>query len=247
MDIREFQDFCRSGSRKPLAPGCFNCCCAWKYSLGGHPQKLIDFTSIMVNSIKQGPEAFFQNNTGVSFLSLHSNHPTSMSLGAAMIPEIKKILFATDLSENARFAFGYAASLANRYGAQIVMLNVIEEIPQQMHLQLEDLLGMEKWRELQQTRKKEVLENLAGKIKAFCAETAAADQSCPFTVTDIKVRNGHPVEEIIAESIASDYDVIVMGTHGHGILAGAMMGSTAMRVVRRSHVPVMVIRLPKSA
>ena len=45
-----------------------------------------------------------------------------------MIPEIKKILYATDLSENARFAFGYAASLANRYGAQIVMLHVIEEI-----------------------------------------------------------------------------------------------------------------------
>ena len=66
-------------------------------------------------------------------------------------------------------------------------------------------------------------------------------------MTDVKVRNGHPVEEIIAESIASDYDVIVMGTHGHGILAGAMMGSTAMRVVRRSHVPVMVIRLPKTA
>ena len=57
----------------------------------------------------------------------------------------------------------------------------------------------------------------------------------------------HVIEEIIAESIASDYDVIIMGTHGHGILAGAMMGSTAMRVVRRSHVPVMVIRLPKTA
>ncbi len=164
-----------------------------------------------------------------------------------MIPEIKKILFATDLSENARFAFGYAASLANRYGAQIVILHAIEGIPPQMHLQLEDLLGLEKWQELQQTRKNEVVEILAGKIREFCAETAAADASCPFDVADIKVRKGHPVEEIIAESIASDYDVIVMGTHGHGILAGAMMGSTAMRVVRRSHVPVMVIRLPKTA
>jgi len=164
-----------------------------------------------------------------------------------MIPEIKKILFATDLSENARFAFGYAASLANRYGAQIVILHVVEEISQQMHLQIEDLLGMEKWQELQRTRNKEVVEILVRKIEAFCVDTAAADESCPFRVKDVKVRNGHPVEEIIAESIASDYDVIVMGTHGHGILAGAMMGSTAMRVVRRSHVPVLVIRLPKTA
>jgi nucleotide-binding universal stress UspA family protein len=164
-----------------------------------------------------------------------------------MIPEIKKILYATDLSENARFAFGYAVSLANRYDARIVVLHVNEDISPQMNAQVADLLGAEKWQELQLKRKKEVVELLVRKIEAFCAETAAADQSCPFTVTEIKVRNGHPVEEIIAESIASDYDVIVMGTHGHGILAGAMMGSTAMRVVRRSHVPVMVIRLPKTA
>jgi len=164
-----------------------------------------------------------------------------------MIPEIKKILYATDMSENARFAFGYAVSLSNRYGAQIVVLHVNEDISPQMNAQVADLLGAEKWQELQRTRKKEMVDTLVRKIDAFCAETAAADQSCPFKVTDIKVRDGHPVEEIIAESIASDYDVIVMGTHGHGILAGALMGSTAMRVVRRSHVPVMVIRLPKAA
>ena len=164
-----------------------------------------------------------------------------------MIPEIKTILYATDLSENSQYAFGYAVSLANRHDAKIVVLHVIEDISHQMNVQVADLLGAEKWRELQRTRKKEVVDILVHKIESFCAETAAADESCPFTVTDIKVRNGHPVEEIIAESIASDYDVIVMGTHGHGILAGAMMGSTAMRVVRRSHVPVMVIRLPVTA
>jgi len=164
-----------------------------------------------------------------------------------MIPEIKKILYTTDLSENARFAFGYAVSLVNRYDARIVVLHVLEDISPQMNMQVADLLGAEKWQELQRTRKKEVVEILVRKIEAFCAETATADASCPFTVTDIKVLTGHPVEEIIAESIASDYDVVVMGTHGHGILAGAMMGSTAMRVVRRSHVPVMVIRLPKTA
>ena len=46
------------------------------------------------------------------------------------------------------------------------------------------------------------------------------------------------VEETIAEFIASDYDIAVMDMHGHKILAGDMKGSTAMRVVRGSHVPV---------
>ena len=42
-----------------------------------------------------------------------------------MIPEINKILYATDLSENARFAFGFAASLANRYNAKVTILHVL--------------------------------------------------------------------------------------------------------------------------
>ena len=43
-----------------------------------------------------------------------------------MIPAIKKILCATDLSPNARYSFGYAASLAHRYGAGITIIHVLE-------------------------------------------------------------------------------------------------------------------------
>jgi nucleotide-binding universal stress UspA family protein len=34
-----------------------------------------------------------------------------------------------------------------------------------------------------------------------------------------------------------------MGTHGHGTLADAMLGSTAQRVLRRAMVPVLTVRL----
>jgi nucleotide-binding universal stress UspA family protein len=36
--------------------------------------------------------------------------------------DIKRILYATDLSESARHAFAYAVSLANLYGASITLL-----------------------------------------------------------------------------------------------------------------------------
>ena len=42
-----------------------------------------------------------------------------------------------------------------------------------------------------------------------------------------------------------DYDLVVMGAHGHGIIGSAMMGSISRRVVRHSKKPVLVIRLPK--
>jgi len=45
-----------------------------------------------------------------------------------ILPDIKKILYATDLSENSRHAFAYAAGIANRYEAGVTVLFVIEEL-----------------------------------------------------------------------------------------------------------------------
>ena len=43
-----------------------------------------------------------------------------------MIPGIKKILYATDLSKNSSYAFFYAADMAKRHNASIVILHSIE-------------------------------------------------------------------------------------------------------------------------
>ena len=45
-----------------------------------------------------------------------------------MIPQIKKILYATDLSQNSAYAFYYAVDLAQERGAKIIILNVIEPV-----------------------------------------------------------------------------------------------------------------------
>ena len=37
-----------------------------------------------------------------------------------MIPEIKKILYATDLSKNSSYAFLYATDMARKYDAKII-------------------------------------------------------------------------------------------------------------------------------
>lgn len=42
---------------------------------------------------------------------------------------IKKTLYATDLSDNARHVFAYAVSLAIKYSASITMLHVAHEVP----------------------------------------------------------------------------------------------------------------------
>ena len=54
----------------------------------------------------------------------------------------------------------------------------------------------------------------------------------------------NPVDEILQEVENNEYDMVVMGAHGHGALADAIMGSVSRRVVRRCKKPVLVIRLP---
>jgi nucleotide-binding universal stress UspA family protein len=46
-----------------------------------------------------------------------------------MIPQIKTILFATDLSKNAAYAFYFAVQIAKRVEAKIVILHAVEPLP----------------------------------------------------------------------------------------------------------------------
>ena len=69
-----------------------------------------------------------------------------------MIPSIRNILFATDLSKSARHAFLYAVSLANRFEASITLLHVMEEVSHSADSLLRDFLGEERWQNLNESR-----------------------------------------------------------------------------------------------
>lgn len=162
-----------------------------------------------------------------------------------MIPEIKRILYATDLSENARHAFAYAASLANRYQGKITVLHVLEELPHSAQMRVAAIVGKEKWQEMQKDNEGEVLSEVRTRVEEFCKDVGSDLADCPFIVDEIVVKSGIPVDEILDQSKATGCDMIVMGTHGHGIIGNVLMGSVARRVVRRSKIPVLVIRHPE--
>ena len=53
---------------------------------------------------------------------------------------------------------------------------------------------------------------------------------------------GVPSTEIVRAAQREKVHMIVMGTHGHGLLGRAVMGSVAQRVVTDSDVPVLLIK-----
>ena len=53
---------------------------------------------------------------------------------------------------------------------------------------------------------------------------------------------GSPAAEIVRAAQREKAHMIVMGTHGHGLLGRAVMGSVAQRVVTDSDVPVLLVK-----
>lgn len=172
-----------------------------------------------------------------------------------MIPKVKinRILYATDLSQSARYAFAYALSMANAHDAELVILHVISEVPD-MDQKVIGYISREQWEEIKQRNLQEVRESLVGKKRDRVAIREVLDQfyenamesrgNTAAKSDEILVVRGNAVEEIVKQSKARNCDMIVMGSHGHGTLADAMMGSTSRRVVRRSSIPVLVVRVP---
>ena len=169
--------------------------------------------------------------------------------------EVKKILYATDLSENARYAFAYAVSLADLYNAAITILHVLPEVPELLDQSVIGYISAERWEEIKSQQLEEAKEALIGKrrehlavkeaLLQFSEDVKQQQQGAGFTTDEVIVVRGNPVEEIIKNAEERNCELIVMGTHGLGTLADAMLGSTARRVIRRSKMPVLVVRLPE--
>jgi len=69
--------------------------------------------------------------------------------------------------------------------------------------------------------------------------------ACTFKVDKIIVKEGIAADEILQQAELNDADAIIMGIRGFGMFKEALIGGTARRVVRRSAIPVKVIRLPE--
>jgi nucleotide-binding universal stress UspA family protein len=165
--------------------------------------------------------------------------------------QIKKILYATDLSESAINAFSYAASLANMYGAGITMLHVMAEFPGEDFIV--NMISTDTWEEIKQRHYSEARNQLIGKrrenvalkevLETFSEQVQTDSQDQSFVTDEVLVKQGTPAEVIVETAKELNCDLIVMGTHGHGVLADVLVGSTAKWVVKHSPIPVLVIRL----
>ena len=153
-----------------------------------------------------------------------------------MIPQIKKILYATDLSGNSSYAFLFATDMARSHDAKIVILHVIEPIPSYAEVYTGITVEMER------KQQEETVEELKKHLQGFCKKAEAQiGPPCVELVSKILVPRGHPPEEILNAADEECCDAIVLGTHGKGFLGHTFLGGVSDAVLHRTRKPVFII------
>jgi nucleotide-binding universal stress UspA family protein len=156
-----------------------------------------------------------------------------------MIPQIKNILYTTDLSKNSSYAFLFATDLARRCNAKIVILHVLERIPPYAEV----YTGMT--HEMERKNREEAVEELKKRLQEFCKRAESQiGPPCVELVSKMIVSIGYPPEKILNAADEESCDVIVLGSHGKGFLAHTFLGSVSKAVLYRTRKPVFIIPLP---
>ena len=140
----------------------------------------------------------------------------------------KKILVATDGSENAVRAASYGVNIAKATGADVYALYVIST---EHAVTTRTVMG---WSEAFE----EYLANKGGVATAYVKKLG---EEAGVKVEPVFMK-GVPAEKILEYAEESNIDLIVMGTHGLTGIKRFLIGSVAENVIRHSKVPVMIIR-----
>jgi len=164
-----------------------------------------------------------------------------------MLPIIKNILYATDLSKNSTFAFRYAVRLAGTLNAKITVLYVLPMIDSAMEVPIITQMGEERYYKLREEKSKETIEKIRERLEKL-GEVGQRDKRIQTDrVSSILVHEGDAVDEILKTADKLDSDLIVLGAHGKGILSHTFLGTVPDKVLRRSRIPVLVVPIPKDA
>ena len=139
-----------------------------------------------------------------------------------------KILLAADGSSYTKKALAFLVNHEGLAGKddELIVLHVQPSVP----ARVKTMLGADVVADYHREEAEKVIEP----IKAFL-DRHAIPFRCRWVV-------GSPCDLILEAAVAEKVHLIVLGTHGHGLVGRFFMGSIAQRVVARCEVPVLLVK-----
>lgn len=139
---------------------------------------------------------------------------------------IKRILLPFDGSSHSQNATKYALSLAKLYGAHVTIVCCYEfrgNMPEVPELLIKD-----------------VKTNMKAEAKGTLQKAGDVfeNQGVKFTLETIEGAAGYVLTNLAK---SKEFDLIIMGSHGHSDIAGLFLGSVTHKVLNTIYCPIMVV------
>lgn len=136
----------------------------------------------------------------------------------------RKILVPTDLSKRSEAGLAYAAMLAERSGAELVVV---------ANVNLPERAVLEEFSEAEHVTVDEAGELILQRLAAAHAPDAKA--------TVALAHRDSPADGILDIAEAHEVDMIVVASHGRAGMTRWLLGSVAEKLARSSSVPVVIV------
>lgn len=140
---------------------------------------------------------------------------------------MKTIVAAVDFSDSTPVVIDAAVEMASAFGAHLHVIHVLEPEPAYTAYGFtpDEFPAMQLFQEEARKRATKRLEEL----------------STPLSDVTVKLIEGSPLLGVLDYVNAAKADLVILGTHGHGMVASLLLGSVAEGMVRKAAVPTMVI------
>lgn len=138
---------------------------------------------------------------------------------------VKRILFPVELAPISNRIAPFVRYQAQQFGADLHVVHVLADPVQYAaiyYLDPHQIKGLDT-----------LMDEAQDRLEAFCKEN--------YLAAKIAVLAGDTVESILEYAAQNKINQIIMGTHGRKGLERIVLGSVALRLIRRSPIPVLII------
>ena len=160
-----------------------------------------------------------------------------------MLPDVKTILYASDIEEGSRPAFRAAVSMAGHYDAKLTFLHVIEPLSASARNILKTMMNDASLNEMHDSSVENLKNKLVSRIERFCETELDSSEAMKEGQIIPRVEEGTADRVILKVANEIGADLIVMGTRTHSSVGQFLLGSTANRVMHHTQKPVLIIPL----
>lgn len=163
-----------------------------------------------------------------------------------MIPNIENILYATGLGKGAPYVFRYALGIAQKCEANIHVIHSHQPYSLSAQSMAHLCIPQEQAEKVFTCTVAAIEKSILEQLDWLCVRETAKDPKGRNRVASITISRLPPVQAVLEEAEKRHSDLIVMGSHCHHALTGAMLGTTTLKVLHHTTTPVLVVRIPEN-